>query len=392
MNFFRQIFAVTAMNIAGIPQRLGSASVVVVGIGGVVGVLISVLALTTGMSQVMTGGARADRAFVLSQGAFNPTNSNIARADVLTIMEAPGIKKDADGKPLAAALTLIPMELRTKAGKRANVPVLGVSAGYFGVHPEVRIIEGRMFRPAVNELIVGKSAQLHYANLNVGDHFTNRNGEWTVVGVYESAGDTMESYLTGDIDVLMSAFRRTTVQDVNVVLTSPDALKEFADGIAANPALKVEVKRESEFLANLSKQINTLLGTISYGIGGIMAVGAMFGALNTMYSAVSARTLEIATLRAIGFGGTPVVISVVVESLLLALTGAIVGALAAWVFFNGNSVSSSLAGAPIQSTMTVSPNLIALGVLWALAIGLIGGLFPAIRAARLPVALALQVR
>ena len=393
MNFLRQIITITIMNLQGIPSRLGASSVVIIGIGGVVGVLVSVLALATGLQQVMTGSARDDRAFVLSQGVTNPTSSNISREDALIIMDAPGIKKGDDGKPLASMLTLVVIELRTKLGKRANVPLLGVGAGYIGgVHPEVHVIEGRMFQPAVRELIVGKAAKAHYPNLDIGGHVKDRNGEWTVVGVYESAGDTSESYLMGDIDTVLSAYRRTTVQDVGVLLTSPDALDEFAAGLAANPALKVDVKRESTFLGDLSKQINKLLGTIAYGVGGIMATGAIFGALNTMYSSVSSRTLEIATLRAIGFGALPVVISILVESLLLALTGAVIGAAAAWGFFNGNTISSAIGGAQMQAALIISPDLIWIGIVWALVIGLVGGLFPAIRAARLPVAMALQVR
>jgi putative ABC transport system permease protein len=393
MNFLRQIAVITAMNIAALPRRIGVSSVVVVGIGGVVGVLISVLALTTGVQHVVDGNARPDRIVVLTQDAPSPTASNLSRADMLTIMDLPGIPKDADGKPMATPMTLIPIEQRMVNGKRTQVPIVGIGQGYFGIHPEMRIVEGRMFEPAVRELIIGKSARGRYPNAEIGGRISDRNGEWTIVGVYESNGDTIESYYAGDIDTLMSAYRRNTIQSVKILLPTDAVYKEFQDAVAANPTLKVGVQRETELLGNLSKNINRLLSTVAYGVGAIMAVGAIFGALNTMYSAVGSRTLEIATLRAIGFGGTPVVISILVESLVLALAGAAVGAGLAWLFFDGNSISSTFGtGTQIQTAMIVSSDLIAVGIIWALVIGLIGGLFPAIRAARLPVALALQVR
>ncbi len=392
MNIFKQISVITAMNIESIPKRWGGSVVIVIGIAGVVGVLVAMLSLTTGMLKAIDGNARPDRAVVLSESALSPTNSSIPRSDVLTIMQAPGVKKDLNGEPLTTSLMLIPIELRDSEGKRINVPLVGIGPKYFGVNPETKLIEGRMFEPGVREVIVGKKARANLPEMDIGDHVVNRQGDWTIVGVYESNGDFYESYLMSDVDTVMSAYNRTSVQSVTAMLISPDALTEFTDALANNPALKVKVTRESEFLEDITKNLNGLLSVVTYGIGTLMAVGAAFGAVNTMYSAVSSRSAEIATLRAIGFGGFPVIVSVLTEALLLALSGGVAGAAIAWMYFDGNTVSSGLVGQNVQSDLTVTPAVIATGLIWALALGAIGGLFPAIRAARLPVATALQVR
>jgi putative ABC transport system permease protein len=248
-----------------------------------------------------------------------------------------------------------------------------------------------MFEPAVRELIVGRSAQGQFAGLSLGSKIAFRDSDWTVVGVFDSNGDNHESELIADSETVLSAFRRNLFQSTTVLLESPESFNTFKDALTTNPTLSVDVKTEPEYYAAQSKQLSGLLNFLAYGIGGIMAIGAIFGALNSMYSAVSARGLEIATLRAIGFRSLPVVISVLVEALLLALIGGSVGAFLAWGFFNGNAVST-LGGnfTQVVFKLTVSTGLLVTGIVWACLIGVIGGLFPAIRAARLPVAAALR--
>ena len=259
------------------------------------------------------------------------------------------------------------------------------------LRPELKIIEGRAFAPAVRELIVGKSAAKQFRGLTLGSKLSFRESDWTVVGIYDTAGDAHESELMADSETVMSAFRRLGFQSITVLLDSAASFDTFKDSLTTNPTLTVDVKREPEYYAEQSKQLTKLLNFLAYFVGGIMAVGAMFGALNTMYSAVSARSLEIATLRAIGFGALPVVVSVFVEALLLSLLGGVIGAALAWIFFNGNTVNTLGANfSQVVFRLTVSPALLVAGIVLACVIGIAGGLFPAIRAARLPVATALR--
>ena len=392
MNILGQIWVVTLMNLRGIPQRLGTSLVIVVGIGGVVAVLISVLALATGFSQTVAGGGRPDRAIVLRGGSDSELASSLARDAALTIMDAPGVLKGPSGRPVASTEGVVIVELPKKGSDSgANVTLRGVGAEAFALRPEITIVEGRRFMPALNELIVGRAAQKQFQGLDPGSHLNIRNNDWTVVGIFESHGDSHESELMADADTVLSSYQRNLFQSVWVMLDSPEAYTAFKDALTSNPTLSVEVKREPDYYAAQSKQLNTVLNFVAYFVGGIMAIGAVFGALNTMYSAVSARIVEIATLRAIGFGALPVVISVFAESVLLALAGGLVGALLAWLFFNGNTVST-LGGnfTQIVFPLRVSGGLLVLGVVWAVSIGVLGGLLPAIRAARLPIATALR--
>jgi putative ABC transport system permease protein len=391
MTMISEIVAVTAMNLRAIPQRLGTSLVIVVGIAGVVGVLISVLAMGVGFIDAVNHTGRADRAIVLRGGSDAELASTLSRDATLTILDGPGVKHDAAGKSIGSADVVAIVELQTKAKSPANVTLRGVGPESGELRPELRIVEGRMFQPALREVIVGRSAQAQFAGLNLGDHLDLRDAQWTVVGIFDTGGDSHESELMADADTVLSSLRRNLFQSVTVMLDSPAAFDGFAAALKSNPQLTVDVEREPDYFAHLSAQLGKIMNYLGYGVGGIMAVGALFGALNTMYSAVSARSREIATLRAIGFGGTPVVISVFVEALTLSLIGGVVGAALAWAFFNGNVVNT-LSGnfTQVVFKLSVTPGLITLGILWALVIGAIGGLFPAIRAARLPVAAALR--
>jgi putative ABC transport system permease protein len=392
MNMLRQIGAVTWMNLRGIPQRFGTSSVIVIGIAGVVAVLISVLAMATGFTHTVSATGRADRAIVLRGGSDSELASSLAREATLTIMDAPGIRKNSEGKAIASAETVVIVDMPKKStDSGANVTIRGVGPLWAALRPEIHIVSGRLFKPGLRELIVGRGAQSQFKGLDVGSHISLRGSDWTIVGTFESNGDSHESELLADGETVLSAYRRNLYQSVIVLLDSPASFDAFKTALTTNPQLSVDVQRERDYYAHQSERMTTVLSFVAYVVGGIMAVGALFGALNTMYSAVSVRTREIATLRAIGFGASAVVLSVLIEAMLLSILGALIGAGLAWVFFNGNVVSTLGSNfTQVVFRLAVSPSLVVLGVLWACAIGLIGGLFPAIRAARLPVATALR--
>lgn len=393
MKMFRQIGSVTMMNLRSLPQRTGTSLVIVIGIAGVVAVLVSVLAMSTGMIRTMNNTGRDDRAIVLRNGSAAENGSAVPRDSARLIMDGAGVKRDADGKPIASADTLRLVNLfKRDDGAEVNVALRGVGPKVLTLRPEMKIIEGRMFNPAVNEIIVGKAARSQFKGLEPGDKVTTRGATWTVVGIFTSGGDSHESSLMTDAETLNSADRRGGFQSVTVMLDSPASFQKFKDSLTSNPALAVDVTREREYYQRQSATISKVISYIAYIVGGIMAVGAIFGALNTMYSAVSARLREIATLRAMGFGATAMVMSVLAEALVLAFIGGAIGALLAWLFFNGHVVSTSAGGVGghLIFELTVSSQLIVVGIVWACAIGLIGGLFPAVRAARLPVATALR--
>ena len=390
---FKQTAAITSMNLRAIPQRIGTSWVIVIGIAVTVAVLVSVLAMVAGFSKTLSSTGRVDRVIVLRGGSNAELSSTISRENTINIMDAPGVKKDAEGKPIASAemVAVVALPLK-KTGTAANLTVRGVGLKSAELRPEIHLIAGRMFQPAVRELIVGRSALAQFKGVDIGSHLTIRDSEWTVVGEFESGGDAHESELMGDIETVLSAFRRgNTFQSVTVMLESPDAFAQYKDKLTTDPTLTVDVEREPDYYAAQSKQLSKLLNFLAFGVGGIMAIGAIFGALNTMYSAVSARSLEIATLRAIGFGAGAVVVSVFVEALLLSLVGGVIGAAAAWLFFNGNTVNTLGANfTQVVFRLTVTPHLLVSGIIWSCIIGVFGGLFPAIRAARLPVATALR--
>ena len=392
MNAFKQIAAVTLMNIRSVPQRLGASSVIVIGIAGVVGVLVGILAMVGGLSQMMTSTARSDRAIVVSTGATFETLSNVTREATRIILDAPGIKHGSDGKPLVSAEALAIVRLPLKRGADSgNVSLRGVSDAGLVVRPEIKVVEGRLFGSAVREVIVGRTLQRQFRDLDVGKRLLVRGAEWTVVGVFESHGDQHEAEMITGAETLQSAFERNTFQSLAVLLESADSFAQFKTALNGNPALAVDVMREADYYRQQSQAFSKLLSIVAYLIGGIMAVGAVFGALNAMYSAVSTRTVEIATLRVLGFGASAVIVSVFAEALLLALFGGAAGGCVAWLLFNGHAVSTNGGGlTQLSVPLAVDLNLVAFGVLWACLIGMVGAAFPAIRAARAPLASALR--
>ena len=389
---FKQLTAVIGMSLQTLPQRLGASSVIVIGIAGVVAVLVSVLAMGAGFQHTLADTGRPDRVIILRGGSDAELNSNLTRSDVDTISNAPGLAKDSSGKALLSSeLVTVVNVPKLDTGTDANVTLRGVGLKLTEVRPELKIVAGRMFRPAVRELIAGVGAAKQFRGLTVGGVLHLRNADWTVTGVFSSNGDVHESELLADVDTVGSSIERSGYSSAVGLLTGAAEFGRFKDALTTDPQLKVDVQREPDYYAAQSKGLTRVINIVGKTVAIIMAIGAMFGALNSMYSAVAARGLEIATLRAIGFGALPVLLSVMIEALLLSLLGGVIGASLAWLFFNGHSVST-LGGAFAQVVfqLTVTRALILTGIIWACVIGLLGGLFPALRAARLPVAEALR--
>jgi putative ABC transport system permease protein len=393
MSLASQVTAVVSMNLRSLPQRLGTSLVFIIGSGGVVAVLVSVLAMANGMTKTLQAAGREDRAIVLRNGSASESGSALSRSAAQIVMDAPGIKHDKDGRPMASAEPLRMLKLyKRDDGSEVTALLRGVGTQVMSVRPEMKIIEGRMFESSVNELIVGKAAKAEYKDLEIGSQIATRTATWVVVGTFTSNGDAHESELIADADTVMSSDKGSTYGSITVLLDAPGSLHGLADSLTSNPALRVDVTRERDYFSRQSNTVSRLLSVLVYVVGGIMGLGAIFGALNTMYSAVSARTSEIATLRAIGFGPMGIVVSVLVEALLLAAAGGILGAVAAWWFFNGRTVSTTqgTAYAQLIFDITVTLRLAIIGIAVSSLIGFIGGLFPAIRAARLPIATALR--
>ena len=388
----RQLGVISWMNLQTLPQRLGSSSVIVVGIAGVVAVMVSVLAMSAGFRHTLADGGRADRAIILRGGSDAELNSNLTRTDLAIISNAPGIAKDSAGRALVSneLVTVVNVPKRD-TGTDANVTLRGVGLTLTGVRPELTMVDGRLFRPAVRELIAGAGAVKQFRGLSTGSVLHLRNADWLVTGVFTSNGDVHESELLADVDTVASTLERSGYSSAVALLTGAEAFTAFKDALTTDPQLKVDVQREPDYYAAQSRQLANTINIVGNTVAVIMAVGAMFGALNSMYSAVAARGREIATLRAIGFGAAPVLLSVMLEALLLSLLGGLIGAGLAWLFFNGHTVST-LGGAFAQVVfkLTVTRTLIVTGIIWACVIGLLGGLFPALRAARMPVAEALR--
>jgi putative ABC transport system permease protein len=356
-------------------------------------VLIVVLSIGEGFRKALVSSGSDDTALVLRSGSDSEMTSGLLRDSTRIIAEGPGVLRGAQGPVASAELYVVVDVPKRSTGTDANVPLRGVQPAAFQVRDEVKIIEGRTFQPGRNEIIAGKSAAAEFAGLEVGDKKRWGGVEWTVVGIFEAGGGLSESEIWCDVGVLQPAYRRgSTFQAVYAKLESPAAYDRFKDTLTTDPRLDVKVVRESEYYEAQSRTLHGIIKGLGFFIGLVMAIGATFGALNTMYSAVATRTREVATLRALGFGAGPVVISILAEALFLALVGGALGAAVAYLGFNGFRAAtlnwSTFSQVAFQ--FAVTPPLVVLGTVFALVIGLIGGLFPAIRAARMPVATALR--
>jgi putative ABC transport system permease protein len=395
VSWLNQVVHITLINLQNIPRRLGTSLVVVVGIAGVVGVLVSVLAMGEGFRHTLASTGRATRVIMLRAGSDAEMSSGIAREQAVVLRSLPGIARDAAGRALLSAELVMMVDLPRKGqSDPSNVPFRGIGPAAGGIRDEVRIVEGRDFARGVREVIVGRKAAHHFAGLDVGSRIGFRDSDWTVVGVFESGGDVHESEIWADAEVAMSAFRRTGFQSATAALAdgSDAGLAALKEAVARDRRLSITVLREPEYYARQASILSKLIGVLGHCVAIFMAIGATFGALNCMYSAIASRQVEIATLRAIGFGGAPVVVSVMIEALLLALAGGAVGGALAYVYCDGATLSTLNFNtfSQVAFDFRVTRELLARGLLWALAIGAVGGLPPAIRAARLPVTDALR--
>ncbi|BFI94904.1 MAG: ABC transporter permease [Rhodanobacter sp.] len=387
----RQAGSVTAVGIGTLRQRLGSSSVIVIGIAGVVGVLVALLAMGQGFQATLQSGGRDDTAIVLRGGSVSESQSVLTRDDVDAIEQAPGIARDAAGKPLVSAELVVAANLPKRgSADDGNAQLRGVDEAAWALRPNLKIVEGRTFKPGLRELVVGQGAHREFAGLDVGDEVKLGMQTWKVVGVFAS-GDAYDSELWADRREVASAYRRgNSAESVLVKLSDAAAFDPFKAALAADPKLKVEADTTRAFFARQSEGLAKTIRAVGLVVGVIMAIGAVFGALNCMFAAVAARAREIATLRAIGFRGGPVVVSVMLETMLLALLGGLLGALAVWLVFDGYTASTLSGLTDVVFQFKVDRGLIWTGLKWALAIGFVGGLFPAVRAARLPVTTALR--
>lgn len=393
LNWLLQIAAVTRFGILSMPRRLGSVAAALFGVAGVVAVLVGVLSIAAGFESAMKSSAAPDGVVVLRSGADSEMVSGLSREETRVIADAPGLARGPSGVLASAEVFVIINLPKRTTGTEANVPFRGVQAAAFDVRDGFRIIEGRRFEPGRNELLAGKGAASQFQHLEVGTTVRIGRLDWPVVGIFSANGGSAESEVWTDAPVLQAAYERgDTFQSVSARLASPESFAEFKDSLTTDPRVKVKVQRQSEYYAEQSTAVSKLIRTLGVLVAALMAVGAVFGALNTMYSSVSARTREIATLRALGFGRAAVVVSILLESLVVALIGGALGAAAAYVAFNGFQTATMnwQSFSQVAFSFAVTGELLIRGIIWACLIGLIGGLFPALRAARLPIATALR--
>lgn len=390
----QQATSVTQVGVSTLRQRLGSSSVIVLGIAGVVAVLVAMLAMAEGYRQTLQASGSEDTAIVLRGASSAEVMSTLGNDAIQVIQQVPGIAKGSDGRPLASAETVVAANLPIRNGgpdEDGSVQLRGVGPQAWLVRPNLKITQGRKFEPGRREIVVGSGAQRQFRGLDVGKQVRIGSDMWNVVGVFH-AGDANDSEIWADAEIVAATYRRgSTRNSVVAKLESPQAFKAFKATLAADPRLEVETQTTLDYFSKQSEGMTKAIRIIGMIVGAIMAIGAVFGALNTMFATVATRAREIATLRAIGFRSLPVVIAVMLETMLLALLGGLVGGALAWLVFNGYT-ASTIAGGVGQLTFAfkVSPEVMWTGLKWALAIGFIGGLFPALRAARMPVTDALR--
>ena len=392
-NWLSQVASITKMHIESLLERKGAALAAIVGIAGVVAVLVSVLSIAQGFRRVMRVSGDPATAMILRSGADSEMMSFILGPETRMIANAPGLLWTALGPQSSPELFVVISLPKRDTGTDANVPLRGVRPAAFQVHDEVDLIDGRRFEPGRHEVIVGVGATREFAGLHLGSRLNLGGSQWDIVGVFAAEGSLAESEIWTDASVLQDAYQRgNSYQSVAARLTSPSAFPQFKAALLSDPRLNVKVVRQTAYYLEQSSMLYNLITGLGTLIAALMAIGAVFGALNTMYTAVAARTREIATLRALGFGRSAVVLSVMLESLFLALAGGSLGATAAYLAFDGYTAATMnfQSFSQVAFAFDVTPQLLLQGVACAALVGVIGGLFPAIRAARLPVAHALR--
>jgi putative ABC transport system permease protein len=392
-NSLAQIGAITSMNLRNMSQRMASSIVALVGIAGVVTVLIGVLSIAEGFRAVLEISGSPQVAIVLRSGATDEMGSGLSQDQTRVIADSKNVLRDEQGPVVSPELYVVVDVPLITTGTAANVPLRGVGPQAAKLRGGFKIVEGSNFTPGKFEVVVGKGASMQFAGLEVGSQLRWGTTNWTVTGIFEDRGSVAESEIWTDASVLQNAYNRgTSYQSMRVKLTSPDAMQAFKDELTSDPRLNVRVFSEKQYYEEQSRILVTLVSTIGKSIAVLMGLGAIFAALNTMYSAVSSRMREIATLRALGFGAAPVVVSVLTEALLIGLVGGALGAIVSYFAFNGLRTSTMNFSTFSQLTFafTVTPQLMIQGLIWALVLGLIGGLLPSLRAAKLPITTGLR--
>ena len=388
----QQSWSVTQVGVTTIPQRLGSSSVVVVGIAGVVGVLVALLSMAVGFETTLKETGTDDTVLVMRSGSLTEINSGIDHDTAVVVSQAPQVLHDAAGQPIASPELVVVASLPKKSdGLDGNVEIRGVGSEAWALRPNVKLIAGRKFAAGLREMMVGKGAARQFKNLDVGSQLRLSGQTWTVVGQFDS-GDSHNSELWADTPVVGSAYRRgNSISSVSLRLTDPGQFEALKAALTTDPRIKVDVITTREYYNQQSSGLSKYIRILGFSVGIIMGIGAIFGALNTMYAAVATRAREIATLRAIGFRGLPVIVSVLLETMLLAVLGGVLGAALAWAIFDNYSASTLGSNfSQVVFNFRVTPDLLWEGLKWALAIGFIGGLFPAVRAASQPVTVGLR--
>lgn len=386
-----QWLRITAMNLRSIPARLGVSMVICVGTASVVAVLITVLSMSNGLTKTLVSGAQSDRVVVMRQGALAESLSSMSREAVLAVETAPGIAT-VDGKKLVSPEIVLSVNLPTgEEGLETPVFVRGLTEGGLAVRDDLELVTGRMPQSGRFEVAVGSAIKEQLTAAEIGDVLTFHSNPWTVVGVVSQGGGAAESQVYVDAATAMAASGRTVYSAMRARLADPEGFEAFRQALEDNPQLVVEAKLEADYLEEQAENATGILELIAYVVSGIMAMGALFGAVNTMYTAVSARTAEIATLRAIGFGGSAVAVSVLAEAMVLSFVGALIGTAIAWLMFNGLTFNAGGQLGAIGVALSISPGLALLGIVWACTLGFVAGLFPAVRAARMPVAEGLRI-
>jgi putative ABC transport system permease protein len=380
-------------NLRSVKARWTSAIVAVLGIAGTVGVFVAMLSLAHGFKATLVSSGSADNAMVMRAGATSEMTGGVAIDTLKIVQDAPGIARSADGPLVTAEVVLVAPIPLLSTGTDANVQIRGVAANVLAIRNKIKIAQGRMFQPGLAELVVGKNANTTYSGLKLGNTINLGNRPWNIVGVFDAGGSAFDSEVWGDVHLISAAYKRsdTYFQSITVHLTSPEALQQFKDSVTSDPRLNVDAVREIDYYSKQSIRMTTLINTLGGVVAAVMAIGAVFGALNTMYSAVAERGREIATMRALGFGAAAVVFSFVIEALIISFIGGAVGCVAV-LPLNGLTTATMnwQTFANMAFAFKITSSLLLGGIIFALVMGLLGGLPPALRAAARPVAVALR--
>jgi putative ABC transport system permease protein len=394
VSSIQQTFAIAVTNLRTFPQRLGNSLVIVIGIAGVVGVLIPLIAMSMGFRATIMGDARADRAIVISRIATEEDASSLSRDDFGKIMNAPEVRRDAFGRPMASGEVLLQAPVARKLDHSdVSLTFRGVGEQYFAMRPELKLVAGRMYDSGKQELLVGAAALAQFEGLAIGDSIRLQDGDWTVVGTFAGSNGSRESEVISDVLTVMSVYKLQTFNSVSVMLEDAASFRSFKEGVVRDTKAGADAYTELEYLESASSGVSRMLRVVAYSIGAIMGIGALFGGLTSMYSAVAARSVEMATLRAIGFSANAVAVAVLIDASLLALLGAGTGIGVSYALFDGRTMSTlggALWGSQLVFSLSFTPTLMIGVAALACALGLAGGVAPAIRVARSSIADALH--